>query len=423
MLTAADAHARDIADPLAHFRHRFHLIPNTIYMDGNSLGLLSYDAETHVMRMLAEWKELGIGGWANANPPWYYTGENLGTLMAPLVGAEPDEVIATGTTTVNLHSLVATFYRPTRSRRKILCTALDFPSDIYALASEVALQGGDPSVDLLAIPSEDGRTIAEDAIIAAMTDEVALILLPSVLYRGGQLLDMARLTVAAHAQNIPIGFDCAHSIGAVPHSLSDWNVDFAFWCGYKYLNGGPGTVGGIYVNRRHLSTLPALRGWWGYDKLRQFDMAAEFIAAGTAGSWQISANPLLSAAPLYGSLQIIAEADIEAIRTKSLALTDYLIALMSELTQAPYSFVIGTPLDHHRRGGHVAIEHPEGARIAKALKSRGVIPDFRPPTAIRLAPIALYNTYFDVWQTVQHLRDIIDTQEYLQFAPGRDLIA
>ena len=241
----------DAADSLARFRERFHLLPGKIYMDGNSLGLMPKDSETAILTALDQWKTLGIDGWMSADPSWFTLGERLGAMMAPLVGAEPDEVVVTGTTTVNQHALVATFYRPEGDRRKIVATELDFPSDIYALQSQILLHGGDPDRDLVRVPSRDGRTIDEADVIAAMTDDVALVLMPAVLYRSGQLLDIERIAAAARERGIVAGFDCAHSVGAVPHRFDEWDVDFAFWCSYKYLNSGPGSAGALYVNRKH----------------------------------------------------------------------------------------------------------------------------------------------------------------------------
>jgi kynureninase len=419
------AHALDAADPLAAFRGRFYLPPGAIYLDGNSLGLLSCDAEAATLAALDDWKRLAIDGWLRAEPDWFTIGERLGALMAPLVGAAADEIVVTGTTTVNLHNLVATFYQPDGRRRQIVAGALDFPSDIYALQSQIRLRGGDPAADLVLVASRDGRTIDEDDLIAAMTDRVALVLLPSVLYRSGQLLDIVRLTASAHERGIAIGFDCAHSIGAVPHRFDDWGVDFAFWCTYKYLNAGPGSVGALYVNRRHFGKTPGLAGWWGYHKERQFDMLHAWEGAGHAGAWQISTPPILATAPLLGSLRLFAEAGIERVRAKSLAQTAYLIDLLEAngLTAEPCCYRIGTPRETARRGGHVAVEHDAGPRIAKALKRRGVVPDFRPPDIVRLAPIALYTSYHDLWQVVRHLRDVIETGEYLQGPEGRELVA
>jgi kynureninase len=346
-------------------------------------------------------------------------------MMAPLVGAEPGEVVATGTTTVNQHALVATFYRPEGSRRKIVATELDFPSDIYALQSQILLHGGDPDRDLIRVPSRDGRTIDEADVIASMSDEVALVLMPSVLYRSGQLLDIQRIAAAARDRGIVAGFDCAHSVGAVPHRFDDWGVDFAFWCSYKYLNSGPGSSGALYVNRRHFGARPGLSGWWGYLKDRQFDMVHEWEGAPGAGAWQISTTPLFYGASMLGSLGIFEEAGIESIRAKSLKMTNYLIELIEEsgLTRPDFGYAIGSPRDEHRRGGHVAVEQASAAAIARALKQRGIVPDFRAPNVIRIAPVALYTTFDECWQTVAALREIIEAGEHLALNQDRELVA
>ncbi len=421
----AAAEERDDGDSFAATRERFYVQDGMIYMDGNSLGLMSKDAEQDVLHVLDGWKTLGIDGWLAADPPWFYLGEELGKRMAGLVGAEADEVVVTGGTTVNLHSLVSTFYQPTQECRKIVANELDFPSDIYALEAQIALHGGEPERDLVKVLSRDGRNIEEEDIIAAMGDDVALVLMPSVLYRSGQLLDIERVTREARTRGIVAGWDCAHSAGAIPHRFDDWGVDFAFWCNYKYLNAGPGSVGALYINRKHFDRQPALPGWWGYDKSRQFDMSHEWRGAETASAWQISTLSILSAAPLVGSLRIFADIGIDAIRQRSLELTDYMIALIegSGMLDAPYNFAIGTPREHERRGGHVAVEHENGAQINAALKRRGVIPDFRPPNVVRLAPIALYSRFADVWDTVQHLREIIETDEYRQLSNQRSVVA
>ncbi|KEO83518.1 kynureninase [Tumebacillus flagellatus] len=420
--TLEEARQLDREDALAAFRERFYLLPDTIYMDGNSLGLCSRDAEQAVLKALEEWKTLGIDGWTDASPPWFYLAEELGKREADLVGGKPEEVIVTGSTTVNLHQLVATFYRPEGKRTKILADELNFPSDIYALQSQVLLKGLNPEEHLVQVKSRDGRTIDEDDIIATMTDEIALILLPAVLYRSGQLLDMERLTKEAHRRGIVIGFDCCHSIGSVPHRFSEWGTDFAFWCNYKYLNAGPGSVGGLYVNERHFGTRPGLSGWFGYNKDRQFDMVHEFEPAGTAGAWQIGTTHLLSSAPLLGSLQIFAEAGMERLRAKSLHQTEYLMGLIDAMPES-LGYRIGNPREDDRRGGHVSLEHEEAVRICKALKARRIIPDYRSPNVIRLAPIALYTSYEEVWRTAQALREIIENREYEAFETGRNVVA
>ena len=422
--TEDHAHKLDSENPLARFRQRFYNPEGTIYMDGNSLGLLSMDSESSVFRVLKEWKTLGIRGWLEARRPWFHFAEELGAMCAKLVGAEPEEVVATGTTTVNIHSLVNTFYKPNGKRKKILADELDFPSDIYALRSVIELKGLDPVENLILVPSEDGRFLDEKKIVELMDEEVAVVFLPSVLYRSGQLLNMQYLTEEAHKRGISIGFDCCHSVGVVEHYFDKWNVDFALWCGYKYLNGGPGGTAFLYLNKKHFGREPALAGWFGYVKDKQFDMSLSFEHSESAGGWQISSPAILSSAPIEGSLKIILEAGIEAIRRKSLKMTSYLMYLVDEtLSEHPYNFTIETPKEAQSRGGHVAIEHKEAMRISEALRARGVIPDYRPPNIIRIAPVPLYNTYHEVWRVIQHLREIIDKKEHEKFPKERKMIS
>jgi kynureninase len=415
-LDTSEAHALrlDLEDPLSRFRRRFFLPADAIYLDGNSMGLLSHDAERSLLRALDDWKTLGIRGWLEAESPWFYFAEKIGARAARLVGAGPDEVVLTGTTTGNIHSLVATFYDPADGRTRILADVLDFPTDIFALRGQLRLRGADPGRDLVLAPSADGRTLDEAALIEAMTDDVQLVFLPSVLYRSGQLLQLERLTRAAHERGKLIGFDCSHSVGAVPHLLDEWDVDFAVWCSYKYLNAGPGSSAFLYLNRRHFAREPLLTGWFGCVKEKQFEMALDFEHQRSAGGWQISSPGILGSAALEGSLAVTLEAGMERVREKSLRLTSYLIELVDELLAAPpYAFTVGTPREPARRGGHVALEREEDAyRISVALRQRGVIPDFRAPNIIRVAPIALYNTYHEVWQLAQHLREIVDNKEY-----------
>jgi kynureninase len=423
LIDTVELDALDERDVLAPFRDRFFIPDGVLYFDGNSLGLLSRDAEASIHEALHAWRDLGIDGWTGAERPWFYLGEELGELQAELVGAQPNEVVVTGGITINLHALLATFFKPTGGRRKIVADALNFPSDLYALQSHLRLRGLDPAEDLLLVQSRDGRTIAEEDVLSALERaDVALAWLPSVLYRSGQLLDMPRLAAAAHARGIPIGFDCAHSAGSVPHRLHNWGIDFAVWCTYKYLNAGPGAVGSLYVHERHHALGPGLAGWWGSDKQRQFDMATEFTPATTAGAWQIGTPSVLGAAALYGSLRITREAGIARLRDKSLALSSRLIDL-ADRHLAQLGFEIGTPRDAERRGGHVALEHPAAVRITRALKARGIIPDFRPPNVIRLAPVPLYTRFRDVGLLVQALESIVASGEYLQFAEERAAVA
>jgi kynureninase len=343
-------------------------------------------------------------------------------MVAPLVGGSPEEIAVTGSTTVNIHQLISTFYHPEGDKTKIMATELDFPTDIYALQSQLRLRGLEPTEHLVEVESRDGRTIDEQDVIAAMTEQVALVLMPTVLYRSGQLLDVERLTREAHERGIVIGFDAAHSIGSVPHSFSRWGVDFALWCSYKHLNGGPGAVAGLYVNREHFSRLPGLAGWFGSDKDKQFDMGHDFLPTRSAGAYQIGTPHVLSLAPLLGSLEMFAEAGIERIRRKSLRLTRYLMDLIEHELDG-MGFSIGTPQGDGRRGGHVALEHDEAARICEALKENGVVPDFRAPNVIRLAPVALYTSYADVWRTVGILARIMEEKRYEKYENRRGVVA
>lgn len=411
----------DKEDKLASYRSEFYLKNDGVYMDGNSLGLMSKRAEQSTLDLLHSWKEYGIDGWTEGEHPWYFLSESLGEQMTGLVGANKKEVIVTGSTTVNLHHLVSTFYQPEGKRTKILADSLTFPSDIYALKAQLQLKGYDDS-HLIQVQSDDGQMLDEQDIIEAMTDDIALIVLPSVLYRSGQILDMKRLTKAAHERNIKIGFDLCHSIGSIPHELHDWDVDFAFWCTYKHLNGGPGSVGALFLHERHFGISPGLAGWFSSDKEKQFDMDHTLTPATNAGAFQIGTPHVLSAAPLVGALELFNEAGIESIRQKSLQLTDYLIDLLEqELTG--YGLVICNPIDHAQRGGHVYIEHPEAARICKALKMKKVIPDFRTPSGIRLAPVALYNSFEDVYNCVQILKTIMKGKLYEQFENERNIVS
>ncbi len=411
---------------LAAFRDRFYCAPECLYFDGNSLGLLSKDAEASVLRVLEEWKTLAIDGWTAGTPPWFHAAEELARLQAPLVGAQPDEVIVHGSTTVNEHLLLASFYRPEDDergrRRKLLIDELNFPSDRYAAESFLRLKGADPQDALVVVPSRDGRTIAEEDIIAALSDEIAVVLLPAVLYRSGQLLDIRRITRAAHEAGAYAGFDLSHSAGVVPHRLHDDEVDFAFWCTYKYLNSGPGGVASLFVHRNRQYLAPGLAGWFGSDKERQFDMAPQFTPAAGAGAWQVGTPHLLSMAALEGALRIHREAGIERIRARSLELTAYLIEAV-DTRLARYGFAVGTPREPERRGGHVALEHAEAIRINAALKERGVVPDFRYPNVIRLAPVPLYIDFADIDRLIEIIVTVMESGSYRAHSSERGTVA
>ena len=416
-----EARRLDGEDELAGFRQHFYMQPNTIYLDGNSLGLLSRQSEAALLRIVDMWKNLAIDGWTSGDSPWFFLAEELAKHTAPLIGADAEEVIVTNSTTVNLHQLLATLYVPDAARPLILADALNFPSDLYALQSQLRLHGLDPATHLILAPGRDGL-LNEDDIVASMSGQVQIALLPAVVYTSGQLLDIAYLTAQAHRRNILIGFDCSHSIGSVPHDFDAQRVDFAFWCSYKYLNGGPGASGGLYLNRRHFGRAPGLAGWFGSAKERQFDMGTELHAASHAGALQIGTPNILSMAPLQGALELFGQAGMDALRRKSLLLTDFLMRLAdAELHEAGVSVI--NPREAHRRGGHVALQHPEAMRICRALRAQGVVPDFRPANIIRLAPAPLYNSFTDCCRAVQVLSEILQQRTYEIYATRREMVS
>ncbi|GAK01856.1 kynureninase [Geomicrobium sp. JCM 19037] len=420
--TLEKAKEMDNQETVASLRDQFYTNHSHIYFDGNSLGLLSTSAEQKVLELLESWKQHAIDGWTKGDHPWFYLSEQLGEKSANLIGARVGEVIVTGSTTTNLHQLVATFYQPEGNRTKILADELNFPSDIYALESQLKQKNKNPDDHLVKVKSRDGLTLHTDDIIAAMRDDIALIVLPSVLYRSGQVLDIEAITRAANDKNIPIGFDLCHSIGSIPHQLHDCEVDFAFWCNYKYVNAGPGSTGGLFVHEKHHVKTPGLAGWFGSNKEKQFDMNHEPTFADDAGSFQIGTPHILSTAPLIASLDMFEQIGITALRERSLRMTAYFMDLIDDRL-AQFQFTVSNPRGNKERGGHVYLEHHEAARIVKALKKNGIVPDLRPPNGIRLAPVPLYNTYEEIYHVVDALYEIMSTKAYEQFSKERDVVS
>jgi kynureninase len=401
----------DEADPLRAFRERFAL-PRAgngeplIYLCGHSLGLMPLAARSTVVEELDDWAQLAVLGHEHAHRPWIPYHENLRDGLASLAGARPGEVVAMNSLTVNLHLLLAAFYRPTGSRRRILIEAGAFSSDHHAVASQIAWRGMDPRealVELTPLPGAD--TIAEESIEAYLGEhgaEVALVLWPGVQYRTGQAFDLARIASAAHRAGCVAGFDLAHSIGNMPIAMHDIEADFAVWCSYKYLNAGPGAIGGCFVHERH--ERPHLTGWWGHESATRFRMAPEFRAAPGAAGWQISNPPILSAAPLIASLALFAQAGLPRLRQKSVALTGYLEYLLDRL--APDVQLI-TPRAVDSRGCQLSVRITgppgRGQRVFDTLSALGVIGDWREPDTIRLAPVPLYNSFADVFRGAEAL--------------------
>lgn len=411
----------DKEDKLAKYQDRFYKLKDTIYMDGNSLGLMSKDAEDSLNEAIKAWKEGGIDIWSKYG--YFLYQDKLGAMIAPLLNADPDEVTVTNSTTMNVHQGIATFYHPTPERNKILIDDLNFPTDRYAVDSEVRIHGYDPAECVKIVKSRDGEFIYEDDFISAMTDDVCLVLLPSALYRSAQLIDMKKISEAAHERGIYVGFDLCHSIGAVPHDFKDIQPDFAVWCDYKYLNGGPGAIAGMYLNRKHFKLLPGLQGWHGNRKDTQFDLNQEFQHAEYAGGLMTGTQPVLSMAPLEGSLKMIAEAGIQNIREKSLNITGYLMYLIDERL-SKYGFSVGNKREDDLRTGHVALVHPtEAIRVNACMKDHGIVPDFRFPDVIRLAPVPLYTSYTEVYDMVDIIVNIMESGEYKKYENKRGTVA
>ena len=413
------AKKKDAEDPLRSFAGRFYKPAGTIYMDGNSLGLMSRDAEETLMNAVSAWKNDAIDIWGKDGYLTYH--DRLGALCAPLIGADPEEVTIGGSTTVNIHTAIASFYHPVPGRNRILVDDLNFPTDRYAVCSEIAIHGYDPEECLKTVASRDGRYIYEDDIIEAMTEDVCMVLLPSALYRSAQLIDMQKIADAARQRGITVGFDLCHSIGAVPHDFSKIQPDFAVWCTYKYLNAGPGAVAGLYINKKHFGR-SGMAGWWGNDKETQFDLRPDFEPAQNAGGWQIGTASILSMAPLEGSLKLYAEAGIDRLRAKSLDLTGYLMELINERLSG-YGFSIGSPREDERRTGHVALVHEDAVRINAAMKDCGILPDFRYPDVIRLAPVPLYTSYTEVYDMVEKTVRIMEEKLYEKYENKRGTVA
>jgi kynureninase len=408
----------DAEDPLRHFRERFHLPLGPdgkplIYLAGNSLGLMPKSARQIVEQELDDWAKLAVDAHLDGATPWYSYHETLREPMARLVGARPNEVICMNSLTVNLHLMMATFYRPTQSRNKILMEEPAFPSDTYAIKSQIVHHGFNPNEALILVRPRDGEfVVRQDDIETAIekhSEQIAVVLIGGVNFFTGQLFDIEKITSAARNRGCTVGFDLAHAIGNVPLELHNWNVDFAVWCSYKYLNAGPGAVAGAFVHERHATNreLPRLAGWFGNDPATRFrlHLEPEFIPVPSADGWQISNPPILSMAPLRASLAIFDEAGgMEALRAKSLKLTGYLQFLLSE-PDGRKLFVI-TPNERAARGCQLSIlVHENPKELFRKLEAAGVKCDFREPNVIRAAPTPVYNTFHEVWRFAKILSE------------------
>ncbi|MBI3554179.1 MAG: kynureninase [Elusimicrobia bacterium] len=396
----------DAEDPLASFREQF-IFPkgpdgaDAVYFAGHSLGLQPRKARGYVEEELDDWASLGVEGHWKARRPWLPYHELLTEPTARLVGAQPSEVVVMNTLTVNLHLMLQTFYRPDGARRKIMIEAAAFPSDFYAVESCLRLHGFDPSSDLVLLAPRSGEDVLrpEDILrtIEREGDKIAVIMLGDVNYLTGEAFDLEAITAAGHAKGCVVGFDLAHGAGNLELKLHDWGPDFAVWCGYKYLNGGPGTLGGCFIHERHArkADLPRPAGWWGHDKKSRFQMPRPFQAIPTAEGWQLSNPPILPLAPLRASLELFDAATMPKLRAKSVLMTGYLEFL---LKRSPKVRLI-TPGDPDRRGAQLSFRVPERKEaFTKRLEALGIVCDFREPDIVRAAPVPLYTRFSDVYR-------------------------
>lgn len=409
-------HARAMDDAEPSHRDLFEIPPSpadashpAVYMTGNSLGLMPRSVRAAIDQELDDWSRLGVEAHVAGEHPWYSYHEEFRDVGARLVGAKPGEVVMMNSLTVNLHLMMVSFYRPTSTKRKILIEDDVFPSDGYAVQSQLRFHGHDPRADLIRLrPREGERVLRTEDVVERITrsaDEIALALLPGVNYLTGQVLDMRTITRAAREAGVMIGWDLAHAAGNIPLQLHEWDVDFACWCSYKYLNAGPGAVAGCFVHERHASNTKTVRfaGWWGNNPQTRFEMPDDFVARTGADGWQLSNPPILAMAPLRVSLDIFDRVGMDALRARSQRLTGFLLEQIDAI--GPTWFELITPREPAERGCQlsiVSLERPQD--LYRALFDSGVIVDFRQPNVVRVAPVPLYNTYEDCWKVAEILR-------------------
>ncbi len=402
----ARAEALDAADGLAPLRQRFALPRHAggtplIYFCGHSLGLAPLAARQRVEEELQDWEQLGVAGHHRSRRPWIDYAELLQPGLARLAGAKPSEVVAMNSLSINLHLLLASFYRPQRGRRCIVIERGAFPSDRHAVASQLAWHGLAAQDALIEVEADRNGLIDEaqlEELLRWRGEEIALVLWPGVQYLTGQGFDLQRICRAAHSAGARCGFDLAHSIGNTPLALHDSGADFAVWCSYKYLNAGPGAVGGAFVHERHQrAALPGLAGWWGHERTTRFDMGPQFQPAAGAAAWQVSNPPILSTAPLLASLPLFETAGMAALRAKSEAMTSLLLEGLEACEGAVSSI---TPREAHRRGCQLSLRvqagREAGRRLFDALTAQGVVADWREPDILRIATVPLYNSFGEV---------------------------
>ena len=398
----------DSKDPLRNFRDKFYIPKHTdgedvIYFGGNSLGLQPKSLRSYVEQELLDWENIALAGHTKAKNPWLPYHEFLTEQTARMSGAKPEEVVNMNSLTTNLHLLFVSFYRPTKTRHKILIEASAFPSDHYAVQSQIRFHGYDIKDSLIEMnPRENEDTIRTEDIedmIEREGDSIALIWFAGVNYYTGQAFEFERIVKAGHKKGCIAGFDLAHATGNLELKLHDWNVDFAVWCNYKYMNAGPGAIGGAFVHEKHLKdqSIPKFLGWWGHDKQTRFLMDHKYIPIPTVESWQLSNPPILQLASLKASLDIFEEAGMNALRNKSELLTGYLEFLINDIKNDSVKII--TPANKNERGCQLSLRIKiNGKESYNSLMDSGVVCDWREPDVIRVAPVPLYNSFEDVWK-------------------------
>ncbi|MEM8510416.1 MAG: kynureninase [Bacteroidota bacterium] len=403
----------DTNDPLGTYRNQFNYPKvndkEVIYFTGNSLGLQPKCAENYVTEVMVDWAKLAVEGHFYAEKPWWDYHERLAKPLAKVVGAAPEEVTVMNTLTVNLHLLMVSFYRPTKQRFKILCEEKAFPSDQYMLNSQVKFHGLEPETTIVEVQKRKGEHFwrTEDIIakINELGEELALVMMGGVNYYNGQVLDMQAITAAAKAQGAYVGWDLAHAAGNVALRLSDWEVDFAAWCSYKYMNSGPGSASGVFINKKYhgLNDIPRFEGWWGTKKETRFLMEPDFDPIPTADAWQLSNPPVLAVAPYLAALGLFEEVGMSALLEKQKLLTSYLEFVLKEIDkQVESTFEIITPED---RGCQLSVFiHGKGRELFEYLMKEGVVVDWREPNVIRLAPAPFYCSFQDMFRFGQILK-------------------
>ena len=418
--TLAYAQKKDDQDDLKKFRSQF-CFPSyhekeMIYFTGNSLGLQPVKTKEYIQQELNDWAKWGVEGHFHAKNPWYAYHELLTEKSAKIVGAKPIEIVVTHSLTTNLHLLMVSFYKPKGKRVKILCEGKAFPSDQYALASQVEFHGYRKEDTIVEMYPREGEHIVrdEDVVkkIEELGDELALVMIGGVNYYSGQLFDMKKITKAGHKVGSIVGFDLAHAAGNVELSLHEWGVDFAAWCTYKYMNSGPGGVSGMFVHEKHAhdKSIKRFAGWWGHNKDQRFKMDSEFDPIPGAEGWQLSNAPVISMAAHLASLELFDQAGMKNISKKRNDLTAYLAFVINHISKNSTSvnFEIITPLETEKRGAQLSIlAHGQGEKFFDDLSNEGVVADWREPNVVRIAPAPLYNSYEDVYKFGKVLEKIL----------------